>query len=105
MDLKPVMYQDVRKLDPRDVKVEEIRRNSLLKEVNCTKCPICCLSRFKTYVNDTLLYVFFLLYVVRSTIFIVPPTIDISNINLWHLLHKLSTQQMLKDNHNVGAIS
>ncbi|XP_026227696.1 kinesin-like protein KIF20A [Anabas testudineus] len=32
MDLKPVMYQDVRKLEPNEVKVEEIRRNSLLKE-------------------------------------------------------------------------
>lgn len=34
MDLKPVMYQDVRKLEPSEVRVEEIRRNSLLKEVN-----------------------------------------------------------------------
>lgn len=32
MDLKPVMYQDVKKLEPSDVKVEESRRNSLLKE-------------------------------------------------------------------------
>ncbi|XP_067464077.1 kinesin-like protein KIF20A isoform X2 [Thunnus thynnus] len=32
MDLKPVMYQDVRHLDPGEVRVEEIRRNSLLKE-------------------------------------------------------------------------
>ncbi|KAM6907589.1 kinesin-like protein KIF20A [Xenentodon cancila] len=32
MDLKPVMYQDVRQLDPSEVRVEEIRRNSLLKE-------------------------------------------------------------------------
>ncbi|XP_051256996.1 kinesin-like protein KIF20A isoform X1 [Dicentrarchus labrax] len=32
MDLKPVMYQDVRQLEPREVRVEEIRRNSLLKE-------------------------------------------------------------------------
>ncbi|XP_040907805.1 kinesin-like protein KIF20A isoform X2 [Toxotes jaculatrix] len=32
MDLKPVMYQDVRQLEPSEVKVEEIRRNSLLKE-------------------------------------------------------------------------
>ncbi|XP_067350658.1 kinesin-like protein KIF20A isoform X1 [Channa argus] len=31
MDLKPVMCQDVRKLEPSDVNVEEIRRNSLLK--------------------------------------------------------------------------
>lgn len=33
MDLKPVMYQDVRQLDSGEIKVEEIRRNSLLKEV------------------------------------------------------------------------
>ncbi|XP_044077518.1 kinesin-like protein KIF20A [Siniperca chuatsi] len=32
MNLKPVMYQDVRQLDPGEVRVEEIRRNSLLKE-------------------------------------------------------------------------
>uniref|UniRef100_A0A4W6CPJ2 Kinesin-like protein n=1 Tax=Lates calcarifer TaxID=8187 RepID=A0A4W6CPJ2_LATCA len=32
MDLKPVMYQDVRQLEPGEVRVEEIRRNSLLKE-------------------------------------------------------------------------
>lgn len=34
MDLKPVMYQDVRQLDSGEVRAEEIRRNSLLKEVN-----------------------------------------------------------------------
>ncbi|KAM3868822.1 kinesin-like protein KIF20A [Diretmus argenteus] len=32
MDLKPVMYQDVRQLDPSEVRVEESRRSSLLKE-------------------------------------------------------------------------
>ncbi|KAM4726963.1 kinesin-like protein KIF20A [Anableps anableps] len=32
MDLKPVMYQDVRQLDNGEIKAEEIRRNSLLKE-------------------------------------------------------------------------
>lgn len=32
MDLKPVMYQDVRQLEAGEVRVEEIRRNSLLKE-------------------------------------------------------------------------
>lgn len=32
MDLKPVMYQDIKELDPTEVKVEESRRNSLLKE-------------------------------------------------------------------------
>ncbi|XP_076606951.1 kinesin-like protein KIF20A [Chaetodon auriga] len=32
MDLKPVMYQDVRRLEAHEVRVEEIRRNSLLKE-------------------------------------------------------------------------
>ncbi|XP_061658354.1 kinesin-like protein KIF20A isoform X1 [Syngnathoides biaculeatus] len=32
MDLKPVLYQDVRHLEPSEVRVEEIRRNSLLKE-------------------------------------------------------------------------
>lgn len=34
MDLKPVMYQDVKELIPSEVQAEEIRRNSLLKEVN-----------------------------------------------------------------------
>lgn len=34
MDLKPVMSQDVRQLDSSEVKMEEIRKNSLLKEVN-----------------------------------------------------------------------
>lgn len=33
MDLKPVMYQDVRQLDAGEVRAEEIRRNSLLNEV------------------------------------------------------------------------
>lgn len=33
MDLKPIMYQDVRQLSAGEVRVEEIRRNSLLKEV------------------------------------------------------------------------
>nr|XP_020454613.1 kinesin-like protein KIF20A [Monopterus albus]XP_020454614.1 kinesin-like protein KIF20A [Monopterus albus] len=32
VDLKPVMYQDVRQLQPSEVRAEEIRRNSLLKE-------------------------------------------------------------------------
>ncbi|XP_007557438.1 kinesin-like protein KIF20A [Poecilia formosa] len=32
MDLKPIMYQDVRQLDNSEMKTEEIRRNSLLKE-------------------------------------------------------------------------
>ncbi|XP_032388790.1 kinesin-like protein KIF20A isoform X2 [Etheostoma spectabile] len=32
MDLKPMMYHDVRQLDAGEVRVEEIRRNSLLKE-------------------------------------------------------------------------
>ncbi|KAG7516582.1 hypothetical protein JOB18_035584 [Solea senegalensis] len=32
MDLKPVMYHDVRHLDPSEIRAEEIRRNSLLKE-------------------------------------------------------------------------
>ncbi|XP_027129307.1 kinesin-like protein KIF20A [Larimichthys crocea] len=32
MDLKPIMYQDVRQLSAGEVRVEEIRRNSLLKE-------------------------------------------------------------------------
>ncbi|XP_077402792.1 kinesin-like protein KIF20A [Vanacampus margaritifer] len=32
MDLKPVLYQDVRHLQPSEVRVEEMRRNSLLKE-------------------------------------------------------------------------
>lgn len=41
MDLKPVMYQDVRHLDSGEVRVEEIRRNSLLKEVNRTHFKGC----------------------------------------------------------------
>uniref|UniRef100_A0A8C6T225 Kinesin-like protein n=1 Tax=Neogobius melanostomus TaxID=47308 RepID=A0A8C6T225_9GOBI len=32
MDLKPVMYQDIKQLDALEMKVEESRRNSLLKE-------------------------------------------------------------------------
>uniref|UniRef100_A0A672GZM6 Kinesin-like protein n=1 Tax=Salarias fasciatus TaxID=181472 RepID=A0A672GZM6_SALFA len=32
LDLKPVMYQDVRHLQPSEIRAEEIRRNSLLKE-------------------------------------------------------------------------
>ncbi|XP_037835144.1 kinesin-like protein KIF20A isoform X2 [Kryptolebias marmoratus] len=32
MDLKPVMYQDVKQLDSSEIKMEEMRRNSLLKE-------------------------------------------------------------------------
>ncbi|XP_074528864.1 kinesin-like protein KIF20A [Halichoeres trimaculatus] len=32
MDLKPIMFQDVRKLNSGEVKAEDIRRNSLLKE-------------------------------------------------------------------------
>uniref|UniRef100_UPI0037E88CD4 kinesin-like protein KIF20A n=1 Tax=Semicossyphus pulcher TaxID=241346 RepID=UPI0037E88CD4 len=32
MDLKPIMFQDVRRLESGEVRVEEIRRNSLLKE-------------------------------------------------------------------------
>lgn len=36
MDLKPVMYQDVRQLDAGEVRTEEIRRTSLLKEVKRT---------------------------------------------------------------------
>ncbi|XP_071754335.1 kinesin-like protein KIF20A [Centroberyx gerrardi] len=35
MDLKPVMYQDVRQLQPGEVRAEEIRRDSLLKEDEC----------------------------------------------------------------------
>lgn len=34
LDLKPVLYQDVRHLQPSEVRLEEMRRNSLLKEVN-----------------------------------------------------------------------
>nr|XP_061801831.1 kinesin-like protein KIF20A [Nerophis lumbriciformis] len=32
MDLKPVLYHDVRHLEPSEIRVEEMRRNSLLKE-------------------------------------------------------------------------
>lgn len=34
MDVKPVMYQDVRQLDAAEVRAEEIQRTSLLQEVN-----------------------------------------------------------------------
>lgn len=34
MDVKPVMYQDVRQLDAAEVRTEEIQRTSLLQEVN-----------------------------------------------------------------------
>lgn len=33
MDLKPVMYQDVRHLSKGEVKMEELRKNSILREV------------------------------------------------------------------------
>lgn len=63
MDLKPVMFQDVRKLEPREVKVEEIRRNSLLKEVNSTtifyEMGKCRIPHFAIYVNNILLYFVF----------------------------------------------
>lgn len=36
MDLKPVLYQEVRQLDAGEVRAEEIRRDSLLKEVRET---------------------------------------------------------------------
>ncbi|XP_056140989.1 kinesin-like protein KIF20A [Lampris incognitus] len=36
MDLKPVMYQDIRQLNPSEVRVEELRRESLLKEDECS---------------------------------------------------------------------
>lgn len=38
MDLKPVLYQDVRHLGPGEVRVEESRRNSLLKEDGNSRC-------------------------------------------------------------------
>ncbi|XP_068187431.1 kinesin-like protein KIF20A [Antennarius striatus] len=38
MDLKPVMYRDVRQLDASEIRVEEIRRNSLLKEEENLNC-------------------------------------------------------------------
>ncbi|XP_075876669.1 kinesin-like protein KIF20A isoform X1 [Nelusetta ayraudi] len=38
MDLKPVMYQDVRHLSKGEVKVEEFRKNSLLKEDESLNC-------------------------------------------------------------------
>lgn len=33
MDLKPVLSQEVRKLDAREVRAEEMRRDALLREV------------------------------------------------------------------------
>uniref|UniRef100_A0A8C5G626 Kinesin-like protein n=1 Tax=Gouania willdenowi TaxID=441366 RepID=A0A8C5G626_GOUWI len=36
MNLKPCMYQDVRHLEPNEIRAEEIRRNSLLREDECT---------------------------------------------------------------------
>lgn len=33
MDLKPVMYQDVRRLSRGEVRMEQLRKNSILKEV------------------------------------------------------------------------
>nr|XP_004564048.2 kinesin-like protein KIF20A [Maylandia zebra] len=38
MNLKPVLYQDVRQLSANEVKAEEIRRNSLLKEDGNSRC-------------------------------------------------------------------
>lgn len=36
MDLKPVLSQEVRKLDAREVRAEEMRRDALLREVTHT---------------------------------------------------------------------
>ncbi|XP_068600988.1 kinesin-like protein KIF20A [Brachionichthys hirsutus] len=38
VDLKPVLYRDVRQLDASEIRVEEIRRNSLLKEEENLSC-------------------------------------------------------------------
>lgn len=40
MDVKPVMYQDVRQLDAGEVRAEEIQRTSLLQEVNKVLCIV-----------------------------------------------------------------
>uniref|UniRef100_A0A3P8WYB4 Kinesin-like protein n=1 Tax=Cynoglossus semilaevis TaxID=244447 RepID=A0A3P8WYB4_CYNSE len=40
MNLKPVMYHNVRELEPSEVRAEELRRNSLLKEVKKNKNKI-----------------------------------------------------------------
>lgn len=40
MDLKPVLYQEVRQLDAGEVRAEEIRRDSLLKDVRETEAQI-----------------------------------------------------------------
>lgn len=40
MNLKPVMYHNVRELEPSEVRAEELRRNSLLKEVKKKKIKI-----------------------------------------------------------------
>lgn len=37
LDLKPVLYQDVRQLQPSEVRAEEQRRDSLLKEEECSR--------------------------------------------------------------------
>lgn len=46
MDVKPVMYQDVRQLDAGEVRAEEIQRTSLLQEVNKVMFLklICCIQ-------------------------------------------------------------
>jgi hypothetical protein len=41
MDLKPAMYQDVRRLDPREVRAEEQLRDSLLQEVRPRRHAAC----------------------------------------------------------------
>lgn len=58
MDLKPVLYQDVRQLDTGEVKAEEIRRNSLLKEVKRKKLQHSCSAPlFDSYATDIVLYI------------------------------------------------
>lgn len=37
MDLKPVLYQDVRQLGAGEIRAEELRRDSLLKEEECSR--------------------------------------------------------------------
>ncbi|KAK5858434.1 hypothetical protein PBY51_002572 [Eleginops maclovinus] len=38
MDMKPIMYQDVRQLNSGEIRMEELRRNSLLKEDDHLPC-------------------------------------------------------------------
>lgn len=53
MNLKPVMYHNVRELEPSEVRAEELRRNSLLKEVKKKQIKITLLLKKNVSVKQS----------------------------------------------------